>query len=252
MKNFIKENWKFLLLVLVGGLIGGYCLGPYMWDSSSPEVIEQMVAQGATKETISLSTMVQYGIIYGLILAIIGVIFSKKIGLWKKFELNKKAIIVTSIITIIGGLILFPGDRLIFAPFNEWIMSLYQEAPSIYKVIGGLLVGGIIEEVMLRLFLMSLLSFIIYKLFYKKEKDCPTKAFVISNIICAILFSAGHIPSTIAMTTLTPLLVVRCFLLNGAYGLSFGYLYRKYGIGYAIISHGVCHLIADTLMIILL
>ena len=33
-------------------------------------------------------------------------------------------------------------------------------------------------------------------------------------------------------------------------GLAFGYLYRKYNIGYAMISHGLCHLIADTLMII--
>ena len=129
-------------------------------------------------------------------------------------------------------------------------MNSYYEAPSIYKVVVGLLAGGIIEEVMMRLFLMSLLSFIIYKLFYKKEKECPTKVFIMSNVICAILFAAGHLPSTAAFTTLTPLLIFRCFLLNGAYGLSFGYLYRKYSIGYAMISHGLCHLISDILMIL--
>lgn len=251
-KKFVKENWKFLLLVLVGGLIGGYCLGPYVWDSLQEEALEQAISQGLTKESASLSCMIQYGIIYGFILAVIGIIFSKKVGLWKKFELDKKAITTTSIITIIGGLTLFPGDRLIFAPFNEWVMSTYQEAPSIYKVIGGLLVGGIVEEVMLRLFLMSLLSFIVYKLFYKKEKECPTNVFIIVNIVCAIFFAAGHLPGIMSMTTLTPILVFRCFLLNGGYGLAFGYLYRKHGIGYAMISHGLCHLIADTLMIIFL
>ena len=52
------------------------------------------------------------------------------------------------------------------------------------------------------------------------------------------------------MTTLTPILIFRCFLFNGGLGLCFGYLYRKYGIGYAMIAHGAAHLIADTLMLI--
>lgn len=29
MKKFFKENWKFLSLVLLCGLIGGYCIGLY-------------------------------------------------------------------------------------------------------------------------------------------------------------------------------------------------------------------------------
>ena len=74
--------------------------------------------------------------------------------------------------------------------------------------------------------------------------------YVIANIISALLFAAGHIPSTMAMTSLTPVLIFRCFLLNGGFGLCFGYLYRKYGLGYAMLSHGFVHLIADTLMLI--
>ena len=52
-------------------------------------------------------------------------------------------------------------------------------------------------------------------------------------------FAAGHLPST--ATTLTPIIFLRCFLLNG----TFGYLYRKYGICYDITSHSGIHLIAD-------
>ena len=37
MKKFIKDNWKFLLVVLFGGLIGGYCLGIYSYDSLSAD-----------------------------------------------------------------------------------------------------------------------------------------------------------------------------------------------------------------------
>ena len=97
---------------------------------------------------------------------------------------------------------------------------------------------------------MSLIVFIISKLFYKNKNDIPTLVFIIANIISTLVFAIGHLPSTAAMTTLTPLLIIRCFLFNGGLGLLFGYLYRKYGIGYAMISHGLMHLISDTFMII--
>ena len=249
MKKFIKDHFKLLLLVLISGLIGGYCLGLYSYDSLSIDLLKELQKQNVTKEMVAISFMIQYGILFGLILASIGIILSKKIKLWKEFKINKKALITTIIITIIGALLLFPGDKLIFGSLNTWVLEQYTVKPTIYKIIGGLLVGGIIEEVMMRLFFMSLIVFIISK-FYKNKKEIPTIIFIIANIISALLFAAGHLPSTLTMTSLTPIIIIRCFLFNGGLGLCFGYLYRKYGIGYAMISHGLCHLISDILMII--
>ncbi len=248
MKTFIKDNWKFLLFVLLGGLVGGYCLGLYSYDSLTPDLLKQLQDQNVTKEMVALSTMFQYGIMFGLILAIIGLFLSKKIGLWKEFKFDKKAVITTLIITLASALLLFPGDKLLFGTMNTWVAEQYTVKPTIYKIIGGLLVGGIIEEVMMRLFFMSLIVFIISKVL--KKKEIPTCVFIIANIIAALLFSAGHLPSTMSMTTLTPVLVIRCFLFNGCIGLAFGYLYRKYNIRYAMVSHGLCHLISDILMLI--
>jgi len=248
MKKFLNDNWKFLLIVLVGGLIGGYSIGIYSYDCLSPDMLKQLQEQNVTKEMLGIASMIQYGLVYGFILACVGIIFSKKVGLWKKFEFNKKAIIITIIITIIGALLLFPGDKLIFGSFNSWVNSQYTTEPTIYKILGGLLCGGIIEEVMMRLFLMSLIVLVIKEVFYR-DKKISIKVFVIANIIAALLFAAGHLPSTMTMITLTPLLVFRCFLFNGGLGLCFGYLYRKYGIEYAMISHGLIHLISDILMI---
>ena len=45
---------------------------------------------------------------------------------------------------------------------------------------------------------------------------------------------------------------MRRLLFNGGLGLGFDYLYRKYGIGYAMIAHGFAHLISDLLMLIFL
>lgn len=248
MKKFFKENWKFLLLVLLGGLIGGYCIGLYSYDSLSEELLKQIQEQNVTKEIMELSSAIQYGISFGIVLASVGIVLSKNINLWKDFKLDKKAIITTIIIAIVGALVLFPGDKLIFGSLNTWVNEQYTVKPTIYKMIGGLLVGGIIEEVMMRLFFMSLIVFIISKIL--KKKEIPTIVFIISNILSALLFAAGHLPSTSAMTTLTPVLIFRCFLFNGGLGLIFGYLYRKYNIRYAMIAHGLAHLISDILMII--
>ncbi len=248
MKKTLKDNWKFLLLVLFGGLIGGYCIGVHGYDSLSGELLKQIQEQNVTKEMVVLSSMIQYGIAFGVILASIGIIISKKIHLWKNFKIDKNAIYSTVIITIISALVLFPCDKLIFGSLNTWVNEQYTIRPTIYKIIGGLLVGGIIEEVMMRLFLMSLIIFIISKMF--KKKEIPNIVFIIANILSALLFAAGHLPSTVTMTTLTPVLIIRCFLFNGGLGLAFGYLYRKYNIRYAMISHGLAHLVADILMII--
>ncbi len=92
MKKYLKENWKFLLLVLIGGLIGGYCAGLYSYDSLSEALLKQLQDQNITKEMVALSSAIQYGISFGVILASIGIVLSKKIRLWKEFKIDKKGI----------------------------------------------------------------------------------------------------------------------------------------------------------------
>ncbi len=87
MKN-IKENWKFLLFVLIGGLIGGYFIGLWLYDYSlSEEMLKQLQDQNVTREMVALGTMFQYGILYGVILAVGGIVVSKKANLWKNLKL---------------------------------------------------------------------------------------------------------------------------------------------------------------------
>ena len=105
MKNIIKDNWKFLLLVLIGGIVGGYCIGLYSYDTLSIELLKQLQEQNVTKEMVALSSAIQYGIPFGIILAFIGIIISKKINLWRKFKLDKKAVFTTLVITIISAFI---------------------------------------------------------------------------------------------------------------------------------------------------
>jgi membrane protease YdiL (CAAX protease family) len=65
--------------------------------------------------------------------------------------------------------------------------------------------GGISEEVMLRLFVMSLLAWL-GSFISRTAEGKPTSAvFWISNILAAVLFGLGHLPATAMLIPLTPL-----------------------------------------------
>ena len=105
----------------------------------------------------------------------------------------------------------------------------------------------------MRLFVMSLLAFLGWKLFFRQREAVPVGVLIGANFISALAFAAGHLPSTAAsFGTLTPLLLVRCFLMNGAAGLLFGRFYRKYGIQYAMLGHALFHVVSRTIWLIAL
>ena len=89
-----------------------------------------------------------------------------------------------------------------------------------------------------------------FKIFERKNEKPSTKILVIANIIAALLFAAGHLPVTSILLGLTPMTIFRCFLLNGTFGLMFGYLYRKYGFRYAMIAHAGCHVVSKLIWIL--
>jgi membrane protease YdiL (CAAX protease family) len=114
--------------------------------------------------------------------------------------------------------------------------------------------GGINEEIMLRLFLMTLIVWVFYKI--KKTKDGkPTKISMwLAIILAAVIFGAGHLPALMSITTITPLLIIRTIALNALGGIIFGWLYWKKGLESAMISHFsadiVLHVIVPLLVLI--
>jgi membrane protease YdiL (CAAX protease family) len=97
--------------------------------------------------------------------------------------------------------------------------------------------GGIAEEVLLRLFLVSLFAWIVFKI--KKTKDGEPTVFGIwlSIVLAAIVFGLGHLPATAQITPLTEIVIIRAIVLNGIGGIIFGWLYWKKGLESAMIAH---------------
>ena len=250
MKQFIKTYWKTLLFFAMAGLVGGFCTGLYVLDSYPPEMQQEALAQGLTPTIMALVTAIQAAG-YGIVLGIIGIWLGKKIGLWKdETHFEKKTLLITLAIAVIGGLALILPDLLFFGKYNEAIMNSYAAKPTVVYIVGAILYGGVIEEVMLRLFFITVIAFVLWKLFARKEEKPTTAILVVSNIIAALLFAAEHLPATFMMIGNSPLIIFRCFLLNGAFGLLFGHLYRKHGLRYSMLAHAGCHIISKLIWIL--
>ncbi len=250
MKQFIKNYWKTLLFFAIVGLVGGFFTGLYVLDSYPVDMQQEALSQGLTPTIMAIVTALQAAG-YGVVLGIIGILLGKKTGLWKdETHFEKKPLLITLAIALVGGLALILPDLLFFGKYSEAIMNSYAAKPTVPYIIGAILYGGVIEEVMLRLFMMSLIAFILWKLFARREEKPTVAILIVSNVIAALLFAAGHLPATLMLLGSSPLILIRCFLLNGAFGLLFGYLYRKYGLRYSMIAHGGCHIVSKLIWIL--
>ena len=247
MKQIIKNNLKYLIFLAIFGLVGGYFAIVYSLQGISQEMLDEVIAQLGSIEAVILISVIQY-FSYSIILGILGKILAKKIGLWRSVEFNKKGNTELIIVSLIGGAAFILFDVLIFANFHEAIQNSYAAKPTVEYIIASITYGGVIEEVMMRLFFMSLVAFLIQKI--SKKEEINEKILIIANVIAALLFAAGHIPATAMAMELTPIVLIRCFVMNGGFGLAFGRLYRKYGIQYAMLAHAGVHIISKLIWIL--
>lgn len=248
MADFVKKYWKTLLFFALAGLVGGFFVGLYQLDSYPEEIRQEIAAQGLNPVLLGIITAVQAAG-YGLILGAVGILLGKKTGLWKdERKLAKKPLILTAIAAILGGMLLILSDLLFFGNYSDAIRESYAVKPTVTYIFAAVVYGGVIEEVMLRLFFMSLLAFLLQKLFRKGSGT--TSLLIAANLIAALLFTAAHLPATALLMGLTPMIVFRCFLLNGGLGLAFGWLYRKFGLRYAMLAHAGCHVVSKLIWIL--
>ena len=201
---------------------------------------------------VPLSVLLTTQFIQSLIISVIaifaGLYFAKKVGLglpiiegWLEGKPVKDyfiSILPISIgLGIIAGVLILGLDYLFSFAGAAINVSTSQLIPPAWQGLLASFYGGINEEILLRLFLMTLLVWIFFKI-KKTETGKPTKIGVwLAIILASILFGAGHLPTVAAITALTPILVARTIILNSVGGIIFGWLYWKKGLESAMIAH---------------
>ena len=258
MKKSIRAYWKTLLFFALAGLVGGFLTGLFLLDSYPAEIREmlasEMEAEGLgdiPMEAFIAAVTALQAAFYGLVLGAAGIFFGKKTGLWKdERTFAKNPLLAAAAVAVVGGLLLIVPDLLFFGRYSQAIMDSYAVKPSAVYILAAVVYGGVTEEVMLRLFWMSLTAFLLHKLFGKGREMPSNRILIGANVIAALLFAAGHLPATLMLLGSSPMILFRCFLLNGGFGLLFGRLYRKYGLRYAMLAHGGCHIVSKLIWIL--
>jgi len=135
------------------------------------------------------------------------------------------------------GAVMLGGERLLFMPAMERAGLGATPRIAAWK---GLLVsfyGGITEELLLRLFAMSVLAWIGWRLFERARPAPSAVVYWAANVMAAVLFGVGHLPAAASIWPLTPLVVARVVILNAAGGVVFGAIFWRWGVEHAMVSH---------------
>lgn len=263
-----RFNWRVLAILVVAILISVILITPC-----------SLSLQGETLKTAKLPLpleillpiqWIQTTIIYG-VLAAIGLVVAGRIGLglpllesWlagkPEWDRLHKYALPAILAGVLAGAAILLLDAFVFAPPLQAELKQLgvktAEAPLFtIPAWQGLLAsfyGGITEEILLRLFVLSVLAWL--GCFVNRTRDGRPGlgALWFANIVAAVLFGLGHLPATAAAgLPLDALVITRAILLNGLGGVVFGWFYWTFGLEAAMLSHFsadiVLHVIAPLL-----
>ena len=245
-----RRSLMFALGLLPVALVAAYFTALYQLEILDADTLAQLMEQMGSEAAFIAVYMVQIAL-YALVMGFVGHILATKLGLMRPARLEWSALKWTLPLAAAAGVLL----SLDWWTFGAWITGLREATDltlSVPVVIASVLYGGVVEEVMLRLFMLSLLAWLGWKVFFRKAEKAPAGVIIAANVISALLFAAGHLPATVMLFEITPLVLLRCFLFNGGLGLFFGWLYRRFGIQYAMIGHALAHIVSKLIWFIFL
>jgi hypothetical protein len=243
-------NWRLFWILCALNLLGSIVAAPYA-------LTLQNAAPEPTSTTMSLSMVIISQVISAILiywpLTAVGMLCAARIGLgapilvgWlggASIRERFKVILIPSIIVgVVSGIVLVLlvtiSAPLLEAEFLEFGIEIPPEAsPPPWQGFLAAISAGITEEVLIRLFLLSMLAWLGSRVSHTVEGR-PTKTVLwIANILSAIVFGLLHLPLASRLGLLTPLMAVRTIALNSLVGLAFGWLYWTYGLGSAMIAH---------------
>jgi membrane protease YdiL (CAAX protease family) len=262
--NTIKPfNWKIFFTLLAAAAFGIVAILPYTLALQADALAKLELP--LPMEIIIPIQVLQSIVMFGIAI-LIGLFLANRTGLGlpilearlagKSIGEQVKPILLPSILLgVIASVAIIALDTFIFQPALVAELGKAGEAlnlrtaqPAAWKGLLASFYGGINEEILLRLFLFTLLAWV-GKFISHTEEGRPTIAVLwTANIAAAVLFGLGHLPATALLIPLTPLVVARAILLNGLAGIAFGYLYWTRGLESAIVAHFSADIILHVLL----
>lgn len=263
MSTIKSFNWKLFLILLAASVLGVVAVLPYTLalqaDALSKITLPLPLPVLLTIQVLQNAVLFAVAIFIGLMLA-------NRIGLGlpileaklqgESVVTRVKAILLPSILLgVAASVLIILLDQLVFGPGltaqlggTADALKLQSAQPAAWKGLLASFYGGINEEILLRLFLLTMLAWLGKFISHTPDGRPTLPIFWVANILAAILFGLGHLPATAAIITITPLVILRAVVLNGLAGIVFGYLYWTRGLEAAMLSHFSADLVLHVLL----
>jgi hypothetical protein len=240
-------SWTEFAILFGAAVFGSVCILPYSLELNA-EAIRK--ARERLRQPLWVLVLLQstQGVVLMGIATGLGLLLAHQIGLGAPLiegvlagtsvAAQAQALLAPALILGIGSsTVLMLLEIVVFWPRLPQSMRETVPIPALWKRFLACFYGGIDEEILLRLFVLSLLAWLITFVWHVPGGAPTVGAFWLANILAAVLFGLGHLPATAALTKVTPLLVVRAIVLNGIVGVAAGYLFVVYGLEAAMLCH---------------
>ena len=233
-------DWKLFGILLALGLLGTIAILPFALTLQAEVLAEVPLAM----PVIILLSLMQSTVLLSIAIAV-GLVASKRVGLelptfnrLARSGLQTKDLIDISRFAVPLGVLvavaIIVGDWIFISVGN---LNFPEVASPIWQGALASLYGGIVEEILIRLFLMSVFVWVFCLFIKSVDRKPSTIAVWMAIFTSAVLFGIGHLPATALLVELTPLVIVRAIVLNGIGGVVFGWLYWQRGLATAMVAH---------------
>ncbi len=247
------QFWTIFWILLAAGLFTTAAVLPYSL-ALNPEAAGQLKAKLAEKGShvppmlvIVFASIVQAGLLIAVAIYV-GLLAARAVGLrlpvleallagQPALPVLLPGLPVTLLVGFSAGAAIMGLERYYFQPRLPEAFHKADSRQPFWKRALACFYGGIYEELLLRLFIMSGLIWLIGRVWPAPDGQIHLGVFWAANFIAALLFGLGHLPATMRIAPLTPLIVTRAILLNGLAGVFFGILFLHYGLESAMIAH---------------
>ncbi|CAM3621987.1 type II CAAX prenyl endopeptidase Rce1 family protein [Erysipelothrix urinaevulpis] len=229
-----------ILIIIISG-ISGFMLVYQQINTLPPSMLDVAIAQLGSLEMLLFVGVIQI-IVMTLIAYGVGSVLAPKTNLKVSFVFERDVFIKVIIMSCVVALLNTGLEWFVFQPYLGELQP-YQFSWTFF--IASLLYGGIIEEILLRFGVLTLIVWLTQKIL----RSDHVGTYIFAVVISSLIFALGHLPAASVIFGLSLIIVIRILLLNFVPGLLFGWLYWKYGLCYSMLSHVLVHVFTQIIFL---
>ena len=246
-----RGRLRAVVLLGLGCAVGGAAVVPYQL-LMAPIDVELPLPLPLVALVAGLQTGVMCAVLGGL-----GWLAAERVGLKTPFldrlaggrdtplPTGTTALLAAGIGALTAALVV-PVDLLLLLPAMPPSKVPLPEAP-VHIALMASLYGGLNEEVLTRLFVVSGLAWLLSLPARRRGERAPAWTIATAIGLGALLFGLLHLPTAAMLWELSPLVIARILALNIALAVPFGLIYWRWGLGLAMLAHFCADLVLHVL-----